>query len=40
MKFSIKGALCGLRQFLSAKNLLKMVKIAFHITLKALFLER
>ena len=32
-----KGALSGLRQFLAAKNPLKMMKNAFYFTLKALF---
>ena len=33
----LKGAFSGLRQFLETKSLLKMLKIAFHFTLKALF---
>ena len=33
----LKGALSGLRQFLVNENHLKMVKNAFHFTLKALF---
>ena len=32
-----KGALSGLRQFLAAKSLLKMMKNAFYFTSKALF---
>ena len=37
VKFSIKGALSGLRQFLAAESPLKMMKNAFYITLKTLF---
>ena len=37
MKFSIKGALSGLRQFLATKSTLKMMKNAFCFTSKALF---
>ena len=37
MKFSIKGALSGLRQFLATKSPLKMMKNAFCFTSKALF---
>ena len=33
----LKGALSGLRQFFVNENHLKMVKNAFHFTLKALF---
>ena len=32
-----KGAFSGLRQFLATENLLKMMRNAFYITLKALF---
>ena len=37
MKFSAKGALSGLRQFLTNESPLKMMKIAFYFTLKTLF---
>ena len=34
---NLKGSLCGVRQFLTAKNPLKLTKNAFHFMLKALF---
>ena len=34
---NFKGSLSGLRQFLATKSPLKMMKNAFHFTLKALF---
>ena len=37
MKFSFKGALSGLRQFLATGSRLKVMKNAFYFTLKALF---
>ena len=36
-KRAFKGALSGLRQFLATESPLKMMKNAFYITLKALF---
>ena len=36
IKFSIKGALSGLRQFLAIENPLKMMKKAFYFTSKPL----
>ena len=33
----LKGALSGLRQFLAAESLLKMIKNAFYFTSEALF---
>ena len=38
MKFSAKGALSGLRQFLTNESPLKMMKIAFYFTLKTPFI--
>ena len=35
--WDLKGALSGLRQFLENETLLKMMKNAFHFTLKAIF---
>ena len=35
--FYIRGALSGLRQFLATESPLKMIKNAFYLTLKALF---
>ena len=37
MKIELKGALSGLRQFLTAESSLKMMKNVFYFTLKALF---
>ena len=37
MKFSIKGALSGGRQFLTVESLLNMMKNAFYFTVKTLF---
>ena len=37
MGMGVKGTLSGLRQFLATENLLRMIKIAFYFTLKALF---
>ena len=37
LRIAIKGALSGLRQFLTIKSPLKMMKNAFHFTSKALF---
>ena len=37
MKFSIKGALSGGRQFLTVESLLNMMKNAFYFTAKTLF---
>ena len=37
MKFSIKGALSGLRQFLAIERTLKLMRNAFYFTSKALF---
>ena len=34
----IKGALSGLRQFLAPESPLKLMKNAFHFTLKAIFI--
>ena len=34
---NLKGSLCGVRQFVTAKNPLKLIKNAFHFMLKALF---
>ena len=36
-KICVKGALSGLRQFLAAESPLKIIRNAFHFTLKALF---
>ena len=36
-KVVFKGALSGLRQVLATESSLKMMKNAFHVTLKALF---
>ena len=38
MKFSVKGVLSGLRQFLPTEDSLKMMKNAFYFTSKALFI--
>ena len=38
MAVYIKGALSGLRQFLAPEISLKLMKNAFHFTLKALFI--
>ena len=37
MKFSIKGALSGGRQFLTVESILNMMKNAFYFTVKTLF---
>ena len=36
-RICVKDALSGLRQFVANENPLKMIKNAFHFTLKALF---
>ena len=37
MEINLKGALSGLRQIFATKSPLKIIKNAFHFTLKALF---
>ena len=40
ISFCVKGAVYGLRQFLTTESPLKMMKNAFYFTLKALFVLR